>query len=433
MPRSGWMNDPNGAIHWRGVYHLFYQHNPDHPVWGNIHWGHATSRDLIHWEHHPIALAPSTGADETGCFSGCAVDHDGVPTLIYTGVQRDDYTVQTQCIATPHDDNLITWEKYAGNPVLADVPPEMGQTADFRDPYVWRSGEVWYMVLASRIQDEGGAVLLYRSRDLYTWDYVHPLLVNADRANEIWECPNFFPLGDRWVLIISYGSGGKTAVRAYVGTFANDIFTPLTETVIERGLLYAPLIMRDAHNRALMFGWIRESCGEAESRLAGYAGAASVVRVLSIDAQDRLCMTPIPELDALRGERLEMPAHGHSLDIHATFADSSGTVGIAVACSSEDQQRTEITYHADSHTLRVRTLHGDTEISAHSAIHVLDSEESLELRVLRDHSLIEVIANERVGIAHRTYADADASQVRVIGDAAQVQHIDIYAIASIWQ
>src|SRR5512143_2626508 len=120
LPERNWMNDPNGLIQWKGQYHLFYQYNPNGPFHGTIHWGHAVSGDLVHWAHLPVALAPTPdGPDKDGCWSGCAVDNGGVPTLIYTGVHP-----QTQCLAWS-DDDLLTWKKHAGNPVLPAPPPQL--------------------------------------------------------------------------------------------------------------------------------------------------------------------------------------------------------------------------------------------------------------------------------------------------------------------
>ena len=122
LPPANWMNDPNGLIQWRGQYHLFHQCNPEHPCFGDMHWGHARSPDLIHWIELPVALAPMPGAaDHFDCFSGCAVDDAGVPTLIYTGISHyptsgGRYPVpvdaQVQCIATG-DDDLIAWQHAA--------------------------------------------------------------------------------------------------------------------------------------------------------------------------------------------------------------------------------------------------------------------------------------------------------------------------------
>ncbi|MDE2994105.1 MAG: glycoside hydrolase family 32 protein, partial [Chloroflexota bacterium] len=120
LPPSGWMNDPNGLIQWEGRYHLFYQYSPEfgdvpdsHRAATLKHWGHAVSDDLVHWEHWPVALTPTPGGpDKDGCYSGCAVDNHGVPTLVYTGVFP-----QCACIATS-DDGLVTWTKHPANPVV---------------------------------------------------------------------------------------------------------------------------------------------------------------------------------------------------------------------------------------------------------------------------------------------------------------------------
>src|SRR5215469_10886932 len=134
LPQHNWMNDPNGPIWWKGQYHLFYQLNPHAAVWGDMHWGHAVSPDMVHWRHEPVALAPTPGgADSEGCFSGSAVVHNGVPTIIYTGVQNapaDQVTIrdgsdklrETQMIATAEDDGLLRWKKVE-TPVIA-TPPE---------------------------------------------------------------------------------------------------------------------------------------------------------------------------------------------------------------------------------------------------------------------------------------------------------------------
>src|SRR5579871_1584310 len=186
MPPANWMNDPNGPIYVDGRYHLFYQHNPraaawgDYDnsvpaappppdvVWGSMHWGHAVSTDLVNWRHLPIALTPTPdGPDKNGCFSGCAVIHEGVPTLLYTGVSPE-----CQCLAVSHD-GLLTWQKDARNPVIAGPPAGWTRT-DFRDPCVWQEGDEWLMLIGTGIKDVGGAALLYRSDDLIHWRYLHP-------------------------------------------------------------------------------------------------------------------------------------------------------------------------------------------------------------------------------------------------------------------
>ena len=159
LPPANWLNDPNGLIQWNGHYHMFYQYNPNGPFHGTIHWGHAISDDLVHWEHLPIALAPTPGGpDEDGCWSGCAVDDDGVPTLIYSGPAG---RAQRACLATSAD-GLLTWQKYPGNPIIPAPPPGM-HLVGFRDHSVWREDDGWYQLIGAGIDGQrrhGAAVPL---------------------------------------------------------------------------------------------------------------------------------------------------------------------------------------------------------------------------------------------------------------------------------
>jgi beta-fructofuranosidase len=164
-PRKGWMNDPKGLIQFRGSYHAFYQHYPHAPEPGPMHWGHAISRDLVHWDHLPIALYPGPKG-EPSCFSGSAVDNKGELTLIYTAHRNKHSPREVQCVAAGMDG--IHFTNYAYNPVIPAPPPGYGE--DFRDPYVFRRGEYWYLV-AGCTRDGRGGVLLYRSKDLRQWDY----------------------------------------------------------------------------------------------------------------------------------------------------------------------------------------------------------------------------------------------------------------------
>ena len=136
---ANWMNDPNGTIYWKGRYHVFYQYNPDGAYWGNIHWGHASSEDLVHWEDHPIALRPAAdGPDREGCWSGTAfVNREGLPTFIYHGVPDG------ICIATSVDDMLEKWEKHPANPVIPE--PQEGAEYQIRGaPCAWVEDDTYY-------------------------------------------------------------------------------------------------------------------------------------------------------------------------------------------------------------------------------------------------------------------------------------------------
>ena len=183
-PHKGWMNDPNGLIYYQGRYHAFFQHNPHEPVWGPMHWGHAVSQDLLHWEELPIALFPDQPyEDDKGCFSGSAVERDGVLYLFYTAVSKQ--LGQTQCVAVSRDGKAF--EKYKGTPVIA-APPAEG-SYDFRDPKVVELDGKTYMVCGSG-KDGVGKILLYeQGKDLFTWQYVG-VLFESSEYGKVLECPD---------------------------------------------------------------------------------------------------------------------------------------------------------------------------------------------------------------------------------------------------
>ena len=204
----GWINDPNGFAPYKGEYHLFYQYHPYDTKWGPMHWGHVKTRDFIRWEFLPAALAPDTEYDKDGCFSGGAVElPDGRHLLMYTGVNdqpQADGTVrtfQTQCIAIGDG---LNYEKYPHNPVItaADLP-EGGNTRDFRDPKIWRENGTYYAVTVNRGPDGSGNVLLYESPDALHWKLDGIMAACQNRYGRMWECPDFFHLDGKDVLLHS--------------------------------------------------------------------------------------------------------------------------------------------------------------------------------------------------------------------------------------
>jgi len=194
------IGDPNGPVYFAGEYHVFFQH---FPFWGDSStfrpvWGHAVSPDMVHWRHLPIALAPTPGSyDGEGIASGCCVIDKGVPTIVYTGVGP-----QSQCLAIS-DDSLRTWRKYLSNPVIPS-PPALDSLGDgFRDPFVWKEGDKWRLLAGSAFRGQGGTVLLYQSNDLRKWEFLGPLCVGMGKRCIQWECPNFFSLNGRHILVVS--------------------------------------------------------------------------------------------------------------------------------------------------------------------------------------------------------------------------------------
>lgn len=291
---ANWLNDPNGLVQWNDKYHLFYQHNPENPEWDLIHWGHATSDDLVHWEDLPLVLAPTPRTyDEGGIWSGCLVDDNGLATILYTGVTGDLHENQRVCIATSTDDDLLTWTKYEDNPLQIEMPPDLSYCG-FRDPYVWKQDGIWKMVIGAGAKNGPETVLLYEGETLYDWRYVAPLYVNDEQNEHIYECPNFFKLGDKWVLLVS--KMPTSHVEYFVGLFWNNHFIVESHGFLGNYPLYAPFTFEDDSGRRLMIGWLQENRRKFDPEPTDWAGAMSVPMELMLLENNQLSVTPVREI-----------------------------------------------------------------------------------------------------------------------------------------
>ncbi|HFU4377351.1 TPA: glycoside hydrolase family 32 protein [Streptococcus suis] len=204
VPEIGWINDPNGFVYFKGEYHLFYQFNPYESVWGPMHWGHAKSKDLVNWEHLPVAIAPDKDYDKDGCFSGSAIVKDDTLWLMYTGhiVNEDGSVRQVQNMAYSTDG--IHFEKIAQNPVATEeLLPEEVVANDFRDPKIFERDGRYYSVVATKHKDGVGCIVLLGSDDLLDWQFESIFLKGQGHQGHVWECPDYFEVGGQEYLIVS--------------------------------------------------------------------------------------------------------------------------------------------------------------------------------------------------------------------------------------
>lgn len=293
-PARNWMNDPNGLCQLEGWYHMFFQYNPNGNQWGDIHWGHARSRDLFDWEELPIALTPDGAQGEEHCFSGsCCKDADGKPHFFYTSIGReeDGRGVQhgaQQWTASPDDPGLIHLTQTSAQALTADVHRGIS-IRDWRDPYVIRDGRQYLMVTGGCV-DERGCILLYTSSDLRSWNFKR-ILVQSEIADGIpWECPNLALVDGKAVLFYS----PCAEVRYLVGKLDGKLhFIKSNEGVLDAGVkrsFYAPQCFRDDEGRTLMFGWMAESAPEAYLTAQGWNGCMTLPRRMTIIDGDLWCL-----------------------------------------------------------------------------------------------------------------------------------------------
>jgi beta-fructofuranosidase len=421
LPAKNWMNDPNGPIYWRGQYHMFFQYNPGAAVWGDMHWAHAVSEDMIHWRHLPVALAPTPGWDDAdGCFTGSAVDDRGTATILYTGVKRAALERATlrdghnnfrevQCLATSGDPQLRTWKKL-DRPVIE--PPDDPKITGFRDPFLWREGSEWLLGVASGHAKQGGCVLLYRSKDLRSWEFLHELasgnwtekeLTNPVDSGEMWECPDFFALGGKHVLL--YSTAGQVIWES--GEFDPQALKFHTQKrgILDHGAYYAQKTQLDAHGNRVLWGWIPEKRPDVELVAAGWAGCMALPRTLSLSADGALEMTSAPAAQSLR----EKPLYSQS-----SVGSSEALQQVAI-----QDLRAELTFQADSpaFTMALEDDNGPwwsitlTQRNSESSINVngasfeipAPTKDGHEFHLFLDASVAELIVNRRHAITTRIY------------------------------
>lgn len=297
-PEKNWTNDPNGLVYFDGEYHLFYQYNPYANKWGHMSWGHAVSKDLKSWEHLPVAIEEYVDAkgDSVMIFSGSAVVNGDSIIAIYTSHKP---THQTQSIAYSVDKGR-TFKRYEGNPVL-----DIGRK-DFRDPKVfWHEPDKkWVMAV---VVPDMHKVQLHASKDLKHWNLLSDFGPLGD-TTKIWECPDLFPLGDKWVMLLSnsHPQGGPyVGMQYFVGDFDGTTFTaddpdqyPL---YVDYGKdFYAGVTFNNEPNgRRIMIGWANNWAYAGDLPTTPWKGAMAFPRELSLDGI-MLKQTPITSMKPQR-------------------------------------------------------------------------------------------------------------------------------------
>lgn len=312
-PNKGWMNDPNGLVYFKGKYHVFFQHNPYSNKWDKMHWGHAVSDDLIHWEELDIALYPDMDYEnDGGCFSGSAIVKDDVLYLFYTSVSKE--MGQTQSLAISEDG--INFHKHEMNPLIKHFP--MDGSSDFRDPKVFKYKNEYRMIVGtctynndkSEYEDELfvnneemdsskksgnkiGRIVSYKSNDLINWEYIGILYESNDYFDVI-ECPDLFEIDDKWVLMYSRIGLNSNHTQFVIGNYDGQSFIPEQFGTPEYGpQFYAPQTFGAPDERRILIGWFYDwimKCPDEQI----YAGAFTIPREIGIK-DNQIIMNPVRE------------------------------------------------------------------------------------------------------------------------------------------
>ncbi len=421
MAECGWINDPNGLIYFRGKYHLFYQFNPFGPEWSRMHWGHAVSDNMVDWTYLPIALAPSETYDSHergGCFSGTALEHEGTLYLLYTGTSKtEEGFVQVQCLAESFDG--ITFSKYEGNPVLKVT--EGYEECDFRDPKIWKHKGRFYLACAAK-KSGYAKLLLYRSENLKSWEYISVMAESRGEWGEMWECPDFYSINGMDILTFSpIGAGERTTVYM-IGKldYRTGKFCCLKEGEIDWGFdYYAPQTLEDAQGRRIMFGWaggwdwMPWWKGRGPSWKEGWSGFFGIPREVRMISEDILQFIPVKELEYLREKELadipelnltgdnsfSLPDAGiYELKLTIDLENTSARLCILRLRGNKDYY-TDVVLDFENMELTVDRNHSDgwsSDISR--SIFYPVNKEKIDIHIFMDQSSVEVFANEYTNV-----------------------------------
>ncbi len=449
-PPQGWCNDPVGFIHWQGAWHLFYQHQPDSPHWGPMHWGHALSRDLIRWQHLPHALVPDSLWDQGGCFSGSAIGHGpDALELMYTGVDR--HGSQTQCLARSSDG--IRFRKDPANPVItaSRLPPGISRK-DFRDPRLLRHEGGLYAVIGSRTEDHRGQVLMFRQERNGRWGYQGVLLEGTPDTGTMWECPDLFSLGGMDVLLVSpqflkpQGEAYRNlhGVMAFIGRMDWEAcrFQPVSSQPLDWGFdFYAPQTALSPDGRRLLVAWMDmwEQPHPTADLGHGWAGQMTLPRELTL-RDGRLTCQPLRELKSYRAQHRSwsgFPMGPASepiplepcFDLEVTLRTEAGKMaGLRLVTGPDEETRLHCLPREGLLVLDI-TRAGLSRTGVRQAR--LDRcGETLQLRLIRDRSSLEVFADDGgIVMSARIFPRGDAGELHLWGDgAAGIQRLDIWTL-----
>ena len=475
-PRTGWLNDPNGFSYYDGKYHLFYQYHPYSSFWGPMHWGHAVSDDMISWEYLPAALAPDMDYDRLGCFSGSALTMgDGSHLLMYTGCsdKPEDPTgrsrwYQSQNIAVKPQGET-EYVKYAGNPVITGEDlPDGADPYEFRDPYLWRATDGTYRALAANgVYDEtkGTQLCLFKSDDGFDWRFETVLFEDKRKIGVMWECPNFFLLGGKYVLIASpmdmqaeeeeavgsirFPKGNN--VCYILGDYTEGEFIPDADengrfiyAPVDGGLdFYAPQVMETPDGRRVMIGWMQDpkSANHHDDSMRIF-GQMTIPRELSLK-DGILYQWPVAELEAYRKEKVHVSQTslsdswtqltgigGRSVDILAEITEANRAVGIRLAADAG--HFIQIVFDPVKSTITIdRSASGlSEEMTAKRTIKVRNRGGALSLHILIDRWSAEIFINDgEQAVSLTFYTDIKAQDIAFKAEGNALIELTKYTIS----
>lgn len=467
---GGWINDPNGLCYYQGRWHVFYQLHPFGTQWGPMHWGHVSSPDMVHWQREPIAFAPSLEQEKHGVFSGsAAIGDDGKLRIYYTGhrwANGKDNTGgdwQVQMLAEPNDDNLSTFTKRG---MIIDCPTDEVDH-HFRDPKVWKTGDLWYMTFGVSSKEKRGQMWLYTSTDMEHWTFDRVLFEHPDPNVFMLECPDFFPIRDaqgneKWVI-------GFSAMGAKAEGFMNrnlnnagymigswkpgESFVPETPFRLwDWGHnFYAPQSFH-TNGRQIMYGWMSPFVPPITMEEDGWCGNMTLPREITLGDDGDIHTAPVREIEELRlnteehdditvgvNQEITICEDAQASEIELTINLKETTAeraGLHVHVT-EDGHYTAIVFDAQTGRVvidRQNVAYGDRGYRAAPLSEEELAADILKLRVFIDRGCVEVYVNDgKQAMSSYSLAGEGPRAVQLIAESGSmaVESVRVHQLADI--
>lgn len=434
LPAANWTNETHGLIYHKGKYHIFNQKNGTNVYLGRINWGHFSSPDLVHWTEHKPALTPEEGYDQYGIWSGHAViDDKGKPVIVYTGGDGTGFGI---CLAYPQEDELINWRKFDNNPVIKG-PPNHFSRIDFRDPYLWKEGETWYMIVGFGLVEksvEKGTVLLYKSPDLKNWVYLHPLFKGnplVDDTGIFWEMPVFWKIDGKYILLVNpTPHHGKPAVAIYwTGDFVGEKFVPDHQMpkrleIINRML--SPSVNHDENGLTTAIAIIPDLIPAEMQMTQGWTHLFSIPRIWEL-VNGYIYQNPHPALQKLRnnetsfsqqaiepGQNLSISKGKHQLEIIARINPGNAKkLGFVIGKNSSNGEETKIYFDLEMDEMVIDLTNSSknnwVRKNIEKGAYNLDSTKEVEIHLFVDGSVVEGFINGKDAFTTRIFPEFENS------------------------
>ena len=430
MPPQGWLNDPNGSCFFNGNYHIFFQYSPDTPLGGKKYWGHYISENLVDWKFVGTPLSPDTEFDCDGVYSGCAFVEDGLMELFYTGNVK--HPGNFDYINEGRGHNVLYVESKDGSsfsaktPLLLnkDYPAEL--SCHVRDPKIWKKGSGYYMLLGARTRSSKAALLLFSSKDKRKWNFAR-LFKPADDFGYMLECPDYFPLGDCFIVAAcpqGIPCGEKKFQNVYHSGYVilkNDALLEFSDVELDSVFIkknfeewdsgfdfYAPQTFVAKDGRRLLVGWAGvpdAPYGNEPSIIEGWQHSLTLVRELNLK-NGRIYQNPVREFDSLRGNAV---AVSDSVKLDSYCFDSEFIIekGLCVKIQCND----DFVLAFDGGIFSLEFLNEESGCGRKIRRTELSSLESV--RLVMDESLIEVYLNGGEKVFTSRYYPADDSGAKL--------------------